>query len=93
MLRGLINSAPRLAGGDATKWSFGLNHLVNVLDQELGANLDQGVHVRGSYYAYNAPLVILLTERTAADVDSPAAHQAVVVHVGFSEDQGGFSRR
>lgn len=87
--RGTVAEAPKL-DAKATSYSFSVQGLSKLLDQRIGPRNDQGVKIRGVYYAWDAPLRILLTESSGATYPIAIAHTAQVTLSGFWESQAAF---
>jgi hypothetical protein len=59
--RGVASSGVRVLAG---KVSFSVDPITRLLDQEIGGDLSDPITIRGIYYPWNSPLVLILTNVT-----------------------------
>ena len=73
-------------------WSFQVDSLFRVLDQDVGGDLKDPVSIRGIYYPENAPLVLRFEEAAGTDapVSADPATEGAIAIAGFWETQRGF---
>lgn len=72
------------------EWSFQVDSIYKILDQDIGADLKDPSPIRGIYYPGSAPLVIEMVERTGAAYDSSPSITGYVAIAGFWESQEDF---
>lgn len=78
--RGVALSDVRVERG---KVSFSVDPITRILDQEIGGDLSDPIGIRGIFYPWNSPLVLVLTNVTQSTT-------IVVKLAGFYEDQEAF---
>ena len=85
---GRCTSGPRLES--AATWSISLDSIASLLEQDLGADLEDPVIPRGIYYPWCAPLRIYLELSSTSSVTGSTASSATIDVFGFYESQEAF---
>jgi hypothetical protein len=86
---GVIKDEPMT--DDMVTWTISCGPLTDVLDQELGAEMEDPFLLRGIYYAYNSPLVLEIEERTGGSWTSALDEIFTVSVTGFYETHEAFA--
>lgn len=82
--RGVITTAPSF---DGKTWRLGVDHMVSVLDQTFGQDLDEALHPRGIHYTTQSPFQLTYIQNTAAGSDYVSGGVSLT---GFYETQRAF---
>jgi len=88
---GVVDAEPVLTEDDTT-WEIAAAAITRILDGELGGDVREAVAPRGVYYPWSAPILFLVTEHTAAGIESSgsATLRKVFYYTGFTETNGDF---
>lgn len=87
---GVVSGEPRLT--DLGHWEISIDSSSRVLDQQLGAELQTELSIRGAYYPWNAPFVIVAAERNGGQsFDDILSSEVFVAAVGFFENNADFA--
>lgn len=78
------------ASFNGIEWSFIVDALYSVFDQDVGADLEDPSPIRGIYYPATAPLVVFFSEGTGATYPGTTANRGAIALAGFWETQADF---
>lgn len=84
---GKISSDAKMEDGGT--WAFQVDHMITVLDQKYGSDLDEA-RLRGVFYPWNAPLQILIEEYGSLTPVNPPAKSITLAVIGFWETNDEF---
>ncbi len=92
VFKGLCSTDARFDG--SSKWSFTVDHIGQILAQDMGATFPEAMPIRGIYYPWNASLYIILLGYTSSSGKPPedgtaGTPQEVFIN-GFFEDTDDF---
>ena len=92
---GRVSSGARISE-DMTEWTFSLDSVASVLDQDMSTDQKEPMAARGIYYPWDSPLVLTISELSGTNYTSDVATSVDIVlpdatEGGFFETQAEFA--